>query len=101
MTIDKEGNIYIVDTENHRIMKWEPGSNEGEPIIGSAGGGSELSQLNTPQGIVIDSNNNLYIADRGNKRIMKWTIGESEGEVLAQGHDNNEWIGMSQTKSRL
>ena len=74
--VDSNGNVFIADRDNHRVMKWEPGSNEGEPVAGGNGVGSELRQLNDPISIVIDSNDNLYVADRGNHRIVKVKLKE-------------------------
>ena len=29
VAVDSEKNIYVTDQNNHRVMKWSPGSSEG------------------------------------------------------------------------
>jgi uncharacterized protein YjiK len=62
ITVDSVGNLYIADTENHRICK-----------INSTGYVSTIASatFNYPWGIVVDSFGNLYIADNRNHRIRK------------------------------
>ena len=45
-----EGNAYIVDKNNHRILKFSPGSSEGEVFFGGKGSGFDLDQLDHPSG---------------------------------------------------
>ena len=45
--IDTQGNLYIADTGNHRIQKWEHGGLSGTTVAGGNGMGNETNQLNT------------------------------------------------------
>ncbi len=81
--------MYIADSYNHRIVKWEIGSSEGVTVAGGNNNGSNLNQLHYPIS-VIHENGNLIIADNENHRIVKWVIGETEGVVLA-GTSGNAW----------
>ncbi|CAF1445309.1 unnamed protein product [Adineta ricciae] len=74
--------IYISDTDNHRIMKWERDAKEG--VVAAAGNeaGSSIEQLNEPRGVIVDDYGQIYVADSLNNRIMRWNEGMKEGEVV-------------------
>jgi DNA-binding beta-propeller fold protein YncE len=61
---DREGNIYVSDSYNHRIQKF---NNKGE-LVGSYGTG--MNRFNEPMGITINSKCEIIIADYGNHSIQ-------------------------------
>ena len=68
VTVDKDDNMYVVETGNHRVKKF---SSDGEfmAAVGSHGSGN-LKFLH-PIGICYSRrDNNLYVADRSNHRIQ-------------------------------
>lgn len=77
---DSAGNLYIVDTSNHRIRKVTPGgtittfagTTEG---FGGDTGAATAAQLAYPAGIAIDAQDNVYVADSANHRVRKITAG--------------------------
>ena len=93
--VDKDKNIYIADTNNHRVVKWANGANEGVVVAGAGGYGEANNQLKAPRGIYVDEENNfMYISDSDNHRVLKWEIGASEGVVVAGG--NGRGSGLDQ-----
>jgi sugar lactone lactonase YvrE len=86
IVVDSKGNLYIPDENNHRVVKWNKGSNEGIVVAGGNGRGDALNQLISPTQIKLDSSGNLYINDRSNNRIVKWEEDASEGVVVAGGN---------------
>ncbi len=75
---DNEGNFYVADFDNHRILKYDP---EGRYIltIGRKGQGpGEFQSLSLPR---FDKDNNLYIADSLNRRISFF---DKDGNYLRQ-----------------
>lgn len=64
---DTNGNIYVTDTYNHKISKFNS-NRVYQTSIGSQGSGD--GQYLNPHDIVIDNNNNKYIADCSNNRIQ-------------------------------
>jgi len=83
--VDSSNNIYIADTRNYRVVKWEPGSSEGLVVAGGNGEGTALNQLSWPRGITLDSAGNFYVSDTNNNRIMKWAPSSSEGILILEG----------------
>ncbi len=79
LTVDPAGNIFIADTNNHRIRKISPiGAVTTVAGIASVyggfsgdGGPATSAALNYPRDVAIDSHGNLYIADWSNLRIRK------------------------------
>jgi trimeric autotransporter adhesin len=79
VAVDSAGNLYIADTDNHRIRKITPSGAiatvAGNGTIGFSGDGGQAAsaQLNFPSGVAVDSAGSLYIADSWNHRIRKIT----------------------------
>ena len=81
-------NLYIADTNNHRVMQYQHGSSVGNVIAGGHGYGSNTSQLSTPYGLYFDVfSNSLVICNAGMPRIVWWRIGDYNGTIVA-GNDS-------------
>lgn len=75
---ERTGKMYIVDTDNNRIMIF---TNDFKPekILSEFMYQNEMLQLNKPEGIYVYENGNILIADTQNNRILKC---DSDGKVL-------------------
>lgn len=77
VAIDNSGNLYIADTDNHRIRKVDTTgiitTVAGNGTMGYNGDGEAAThaRLARPTSVAIDNIGNLYIADTGNHRIRK------------------------------
>ena len=76
--IDAEGNIWVADTENSRIVQF---SADGEYLSSFGALGSGDGQLDHPRGLAFDSLGNIWVADTGNNRIVKFS---STGAYLSK-----------------
>jgi len=65
---DAAGNIYVADTNNNRIVKYDQAG-----TYKAAWGinGNNPGQFRYPTGVAVDSQGNIYVVDRGNDRIQK------------------------------
>src|SRR5262249_26457853 len=77
IALDSAGNVYIADTNNHRVRKVSPAGGSsgvagtGVEGFGGDGGPAVGAQLDTPVGLATDAAGALYIADAGNNRVRK------------------------------
>lgn len=93
LAVDSYGNVYVADTGNNRIQKFDAsGTYLGQ--WGSSGGGN--GQFARPVGLAIDSSGNVYVADADNFRVQMFN---SSGGYLAQwgsfGSGNGQFEGIS------
>ncbi|SKA19697.1 Listeria/Bacterioides repeat-containing protein [Trichlorobacter thiogenes] len=72
IALDGDGNIYVADTDNHRILKFDYRGNFIDQW-GPVG-------FSYPSGIAVDGSNTVYIADTSNNTIKKYS---SDGSYLA------------------
>jgi hypothetical protein len=77
VAVDSSGNVYISDTNNHRVRKVTPAgiistfAGAGVAGFGGDGGPAAAALLDTPGGLAVDGANNLLIADAGNHRVRR------------------------------
>jgi sugar lactone lactonase YvrE len=73
VTLDPMGNMYVADTNNHRIQFFLAGQSNGSTIAGVTGSAGVSSvQLNTPYWAIVDNELNLFVADTFNHRVQKF-----------------------------
>jgi sugar lactone lactonase YvrE len=74
LMVDNNQNMYIVDSDNNRILQWKIGASSGMIIAGDATYGTQATQLNNPYNINFDSSGSLYVVDTSNNRIQKYLV---------------------------
>ena len=95
VAVDSAGNLYVADSNNHRVLGWSAASiatgAAADRVIGQSnfldnsaneGGPVSASSLNYPTFVAVDAAGNLYVSDSGNNRVLEYTtpfIGGSNG----------------------
>jgi len=79
VAIGPDGNIFVSDTGNNRVLEFAAGSASGADAIriyghtnsaASAADPTSAQSLNNPQGIYVDAAYTLYVADMGANRVL-------------------------------
>ena len=100
---DGLGNIFVADTQNHRIQKFTPqgkfirmwGRNGGDGTPGVGPG-----EMDQPRGLATDPFGNVWVADHENARVLKF---DNDGRLLltlgANGGDGSFGEGIGEFNS--
>jgi len=93
--VDGEGNIWVTDTENNRVEKF---NTKGEYLeqIGKEGVGD--GEFKSPKGIAIDSIGNLWIVDSGNNRVQ---VFNSKGKYVSKFGEKGSGEGQFSSPSGI
>jgi serine/threonine protein kinase, bacterial len=68
VAVDSAGDLYVTDSDNHRVLKLAAGSST-QVVLPFTG-------LNAPVGVAVDAAGNLYVTDAGtNNRVVKLPAG--------------------------
>ncbi|HNP61286.1 MAG TPA: 6-bladed beta-propeller, partial [Nitrospirales bacterium] len=73
VAVDESGDVFISDTGNQRIQKFD---RDGNFITQWGGFGSQDGQFNFPYGIGADSRGHIYSVDSGNMRVQEFMQAE-------------------------
>lgn len=78
LVVDAAGDVYVADTDNHRVRKIAAGTGvittvAGDGVEGFAGdgGSATVAAIDSPSGLALDAAGNLYIADTHNGRVRE------------------------------
>jgi streptogramin lyase len=78
LAVDKYGNIYVADKNNHSIRRISIGGKlttlAGIGIPGSSNGPGVQASFNNPHGVLLNKDGNLYVIDSGNNSIRLITF---------------------------
>ena len=89
-----DGDLYIADTGNNRIVVLDGTTRSVKKIITSFINNGEEDTFNAPYGVCVSENQQIYIADKENQRIVVLeldgsfvkTISNPQSEVLEDGY---------------
>ena len=90
--VDSSGSLWVSDSDNHRILRFDDAVNKtdggsadavlGQSIFTTAGAGTSQSELQNPSGLQVDSAGRLWVADAGNNRVLRFddAANKSDGD---------------------
>lgn len=87
VAVDPQGNLYIADTGNHRIIKLNPGM---EPLKDFGGYGSDVGRFSSPTDLYLDRGLNLYILDSGNRRVVRLDLNLNYVDEIRPENDSSD-----------
>lgn len=80
VSLSKEGDIYLADTESHTIRVIRKATGTIETLVGDGkegdgpDGDPRKCRLARPHGVYVDSNGNVYIGDSNNHRVRMYRM---------------------------
>jgi len=95
IAIDGSGDVYVADTGNNKLKKFNSdGSFDTLEINGSTGGGSAFTN---PKGVALDTSGNIYVADSSLALVQKYDSAGSYLDVFDDGGNlnNPQAVGVS------
>ena len=84
IAVDQEGNLYVTDSFNHRIQKFDSNGNFVAKFGGEASDEGK-GLFNDPQGVAVDSQGNIYVVDSNFLQKLDW-----QGNFIAQWPRTND-----------
>ncbi len=100
LSIDSLGNVFVADTNNHRIRKVDSRTGKITTVAGGGlpddlvgdGGLPGDAKLSFPSGVFVDNANNIFISDTGAHRIRK--VDSTTGLIITvAGNGSQGFIG--------
>lgn len=79
IAFDTKGNVYVLDSGNHRIQKFAP---DGKYLATIGRQGQGPGEFEYPQSLAIDSGGFLYISDMGNRKIHVLESNGAESKTI-------------------
>lgn len=93
LTLDKKGNVYVVDYALSRIAVF---NNDGRPLTTLGKKGNGPGEFNVPRDVAIDRHGNIFVCDSLNHRIQVFA---SDGRFLysfgGSGREEGRFLGPS------
>jgi len=80
MALDSRGNLYILDTGNHRVQKFSP---DGSYLASFGQQGQGPGDFSYPDSIDIDGEDMVWVSDPNNQRIQVLTSEGAERKTLS------------------
>ena len=112
--VDAAGRLWISDTENQRILRWDNADTAangalaaqvlGQPDFTSRGGNTNQTGLSRPGGIAIDPLGRLWVVDYFSNRVLRYDNPSSKGNggaadgVIGQPDFTSNGSGTSATQ---
>lgn len=93
ITFDSQGNLWVTDSGNNRVLEFVPPFTNGQQaslILGQASfnagaidtTGHTINSLNQPQGLAFDKDGNLWVTDSENNRILVFKSNQSTNSQI-------------------
>ncbi|CAF0760306.1 unnamed protein product [Adineta steineri] len=80
---DDDHSIYIADTGNHRVVRWEFDADEGVVVAGGNERGDKIDQLYGPVDVILDKEKKyIIICDQGNRRVVEWSLQDRHDQEI-------------------
>ena len=80
--VTNNSTMFILDTWNHRVLRWVPGDPMGTIVAGGQGNGGAFNQIGTSYQLFVDDQLNVYVSESSNHRITRWSTTNTTSGIL-------------------
>lgn len=106
LAVDATGNLYIADTDNHRIRKISGTTittvaGNGEQGFSGDGAAAIAAGIDSPNGVAVDTAGKIYIADTHNQRIRVVDLAGNISTLAGNGSKSYGGDGGASTSALL
>jgi uncharacterized protein (TIGR03437 family) len=95
IAVDADGNLYVADSDNNRVLRFPRPVNQSgritpDALFGQADFTSSVSaavnasSLHGPTGVAIGPDGNLFVADSANNRVLEFASGAGTGAAAVR-----------------
>ena len=91
VVIDSSGNIYVADTLNNRIQRYDAGTGDWTEIGNNT---TEKGYLSYPRGLTVDNLGNVYVTNTERERVQEYKVETGSWEEI--GHSDGTDLGYFQ-----
>ena len=98
LTFDADGNLWVADVNNHRVLRYSATSLDDDDVIAdivigqfdfgsaslNAGVGVSSIGLRNPTALAVDSEGSLYVADSSNSRVVVFRFPQSTAQAASR-----------------
>lgn len=82
ISVTSNGTMFILDTYNYRVLRWQIGDPIGTIVVNGRGAGSTYDKISRGYGIFVDAQLNIYVSEYDNHRVTLWYNGNNTVGLL-------------------
>lgn len=86
VAFDSSGNVFVLDSNNNRVQRWNVGASSGTTVAGGNGLGSAANQFFLPIAVWVTPTTAVEVSDTFNARVQSWPLGATTGTTVAGGN---------------
>lgn len=80
--VTESGTMFILDTYNYRVLRWQAGEPLGFLVAGGNGNGGGFNQIGLSYALFVDQQLNVFISDNAYHRVTRWSSSNTTSGVL-------------------
>lgn len=80
--VHSNGTMYIADSVNYRVQRWQADQPLGFTVAGGRGNGATYDKVGLVYAIFVDDPGNVYVSESSNNRVTMWSAGNTTAGQL-------------------